>query len=106
MDAFIYTISATKCLGYRSVGTYLVRQILRHHMKLLYRNLSSGTPALIQATLKLLTQMALHGSSLANELQSTFNFGLNVRVTILVQQIWCTIIMGAKLRILPTYRLL
>ncbi|KAJ3057559.1 hypothetical protein HK097_000025 [Rhizophlyctis rosea] len=75
-DVLGHIISALKMAGHRSVGTAIVRSIIRNHMKPIYRNLSSGKHTVIQSTLRLLVSMAGHSQSTTRELQETFNFSM------------------------------
>ncbi|KAJ3092571.1 hypothetical protein HK102_005609 [Quaeritorhiza haematococci] len=56
----------------------VIRNIMRSHMKPVYRNLSSGSLHVVQATLRLLIAMSSFSTSTTKELFDTFNFNLKV----------------------------
>ncbi|KAJ3175652.1 hypothetical protein HK101_010603 [Irineochytrium annulatum] len=77
LDVLANVITVTRFVGgARSIGTGVVRAIIRNHMRPLYRNLSSRKNALIQSTLRLLVAMSTQSSSTTRELQETFNFSM------------------------------
>ncbi|KAI8924368.1 ribosome 60S biogenesis N-terminal-domain-containing protein [Entophlyctis helioformis] len=74
INCVAYTLAASRLVGHRSTGTSLARSVIRNHLKMVYRNLSSGKPILVQSTLRLLVALASHGSSTTRELHESFNF--------------------------------
>ncbi|KAJ3412602.1 nucleolar pre-ribosomal-associated protein 1 [Chytridiales sp. JEL 0842] len=83
LDVLAYAITATRLIGSRSVGTAVVRSIMRGNMKPVYRNLSSRKHTLMQSTLRLLVALATQSSSTTKELFDTFNFTLKALPTLL-----------------------
>ncbi|KAJ3040726.1 nucleolar pre-ribosomal-associated protein 1 [Rhizophlyctis rosea] len=73
-DVLAHIIPVLKMTGHRSSGTAIVRNIIRNHMKAIYRNLSSGKYTVIQSTLRLMVSIAGYTQSTTRELQETFNF--------------------------------
>ncbi|KAJ3215965.1 nucleolar pre-ribosomal-associated protein 1 [Dinochytrium kinnereticum] len=79
LDVVHHIIVCTKFLGgTRSIGTSVVRHVLRNHMKPLYRNLASRKYSLVKSTVQILKAMSTQGSSTTKELYETFNFSLKV----------------------------
>ncbi|CAJ0843661.1 7056_t:CDS:10 [Entrophospora sp. SA101] len=62
----------------KSIGTIIIRRIIRNYMKTIDRNLSSDRLPLCQSTLRLLIMMNSHDISTTRELQETFHFNLKV----------------------------
>ena len=69
-------IHSSKMIGYRNVGTILVKTCIRECITFIYRNLNSGKHALIHNTLELLVAMVMHSTSTCRELAKVFNFTL------------------------------
>ncbi|KAJ3294460.1 hypothetical protein HK104_003568 [Borealophlyctis nickersoniae] len=74
LEVLSRVIPVAKMVGSRSIGTGMVRNVIRNHMKILYRNLSSGKHVVIQSTLRLLVAVTGYGQGTTRELQETFNF--------------------------------
>ncbi|KAI9013201.1 ribosome 60S biogenesis N-terminal-domain-containing protein [Gaertneriomyces semiglobifer] len=74
VDVLARVITGSALVEARNVGASLSRSIIRNNLPVLYRNISSGAPPLIQASLRLLTAMATISQSVCKELASTFNF--------------------------------
>ena len=75
-DLLTKTIKEARNTGFRSVGTELCRLTIREYLPWIYRNLNSGKHAVIQANLRLLVALVMHGQSTAKELLDCFNFTL------------------------------
>lgn len=76
IDVIAFTITAARLLGFRSIGSQMVRKIMTEYLTQIYRYLNSGSHALIASTLRLLVSMVMHGSTTTKELHANFNFSL------------------------------
>jgi hypothetical protein len=76
LNALAYTISASKLVENRPLGYGLCREILQMHMKSIYRNLSSGSNAMIHCTLRLLAAMANFSPAINKLVFETWDFTL------------------------------
>jgi hypothetical protein len=76
LDLLAYSITCSKKIGNRSIGTAGARRCIREYMATLFRNLTSGKHVLIQSTLRLLVALVMHGSNTTRELLDHFNFTL------------------------------
>lgn len=75
-DHLTKSIIEARNTGFRSVGTELARLTIREYLTWIYRNLNSGKHSVIQANLRLLVAVVMHGQSTTKELMDCFNFTL------------------------------
>jgi Ribosome 60S biogenesis N-terminal len=75
-DLLTKAIKDARSTGFRAIGTELCRLTIREYMPWIYRNLNSGKHSVIQANLRLLVALVMHGQSTTKELLDCFNFTL------------------------------
>ncbi|RUP46033.1 ribosome 60S biogenesis N-terminal-domain-containing protein [Jimgerdemannia flammicorona] len=73
-DILAKTIQLAHTPSARSVGLSIIRRVLRGHMKIVYRNLSSGRIPLCQSALRLLIAMNSFSQPTTREMIEGFNF--------------------------------
>ncbi|KAJ3138821.1 nucleolar pre-ribosomal-associated protein 1 [Physocladia obscura] len=74
LEVLANVLTAAKLMDLRGVATSLTKEIIRGHMKPLYKAISSKKHSLIQAGMKLLSALVIQTSGCTRELFDTFNF--------------------------------
>jgi hypothetical protein len=76
MELFSFLIQSSKMTGFKQIGTLMCRSLIRDHMTLLLKHLTSGKHLLIQSTLRLFVSLGMHSKQTTKELSQKYNFSL------------------------------